>query len=438
MAYFRARKLLSGMIFNLLFICVFLASSLAAAGAEFHVAPDGSAQARGSQGDPFPSAEAALASGQLRGGDRLIFHGGEYGALRIRGARFQKPLTLAAAKGEKVHFEMIEVGNSRNLILEGFQVWPTKPGAQELPYVVRVLKNAPDITLRRLDVRSSPDATGYRDWPKARWLALRVDGIFAEGPRNIVEDSIVIGAYRGLIISGQGAKLLRNRVYGFAGDAMRALGDNSLVSGNRVRDCVKIDNNHDDGFQTFSRGPDGKANTGVVRRLRVENNIIREWVGPRTPLSCKMQGIFMGGLLEDLTVMNNVIMVSSYNGITGFGITRGRIVNNTVINSLGPSREQPWIAVRGHKLGGSSQVIIANNAATRFQGNMPADLRGFGNILLPYPARELRAPFAGDFRPRPGSALIDAGRPEFAPRTDIEGTRRPLGRAPDAGAYEVR
>ncbi len=416
----------------------FSAFAAPAIGAEYHVAPGGSAQATGSAQDPFASAGEALASGKLRGGDRLIFHGGEYGAMRIRGARFSKPVILAAAPGEKAHFEMIEVGDSSNLVLEGFQVWPGGQGGKRPPFVVRVLANAPDITLRRLDVRSNPDATSYRNWPKARWLALRLDGIFAEGPRNIIEDSTVIGAYRGLIISGEGSKLLRNRVYGFAGDAMRALGDNSLVSGNQVRDCVKVDNNHDDGFQTFSRGAGGKANTGTVRHLTIENNMIREWVGPRTALSCKMQGIFMGGFLEDLTVRNNVIMVSSYNGITGFGITRGRIVNNTVINSLGPSREQPWISVRGHRKRGSTQVIVANNAAPRFNGTMPSDLRAFGNLLIPYPAQQLRAPYAGDFRPRPGSALIDAGRPEFAPRTDIEGTPRPLGRAPDTGAYEVR
>jgi len=43
-----------------------------------------------------------------------------------------------------------------------------------------------------------------------------------------------------------------------------------------------------------------------------------------------------------------------------------------------------------------------------------------------------------DFRLRPRSPAMDAGAPERAPATDLEGTSRPQGRRIDIGAYEWR
>jgi hypothetical protein len=45
---------------------------------------------------------------------------------------------------------------------------------------------------------------------------------------------------------------------------------------------------------------------------------------------------------------------------------------------------------------------------------------------------------AGNLRLLPSSPAVDRGDPRDYPRTDIDGRRRPLGRAPDAGATEVR
>jgi hypothetical protein len=48
------------------------------------------------------------------------------------------------------------------------------------------------------------------------------------------------------------------------------------------------------------------------------------------------------------------------------------------------------------------------------------------------------APDAFDLRLTPGSPAIDRGDPKTFPKRDIFGTRRPLGRRPDAGAVEAR
>ncbi len=325
-------------------------------------------------------------------------------------------------------------------MFENLDVWPDRGGNSAL-FLVRSLTNATDITFRGLDVRSAPDARAYRRWSKNKWLAVKVSGIFAQGDRSVIADSTIAGTYHALMIEGKGARMVNNRVYGFSGDAMRALGDDSLVRGNRVQDCVAIDPNHDDGFQTWSRGPGGKANEGTVRGLTVEENVILEWAGPSTnALTCSMQGIFMGGYLEDLVIRNNVISVSAWHGITGYGITGGKIVNNTLVNSRGPSAKRPWIGVWGYKDRGSRDVIVANNIAPKYNvnGGIDATSPRLRNVVLPYPAQQLRDPINGDFRLKPGSKLIDGANPLVAPRRDVEGTARPLGKGPDIGAYEIR
>ena len=47
-------------------------------------------------------------------------------------------------------------------------------------------------------------------------------------------------------------------------------------------------------------------------------------------------------------------------------------------------------------------------------------------------------PAAGNVRPGPESLAIDNGNPAQAPATDFEGNPRPVGRAPDLGAYEFK
>ncbi len=395
---------------------------------------------QGSRERPFASPGAALASGRLRGGDRLLLLPGSYGALRIANQRFSSPLTIASAPGGRARFDRIEVASSRNIVFEDLDVWPDR-GRNDVYYLVRSLANAPNITFRGLDVRSAPDARAYRRWSKTRWLAVKASGILAQGDGSIVENNTVTGAYHALMIEGDGARLLNNRVFGFSGDAMRALGDNSLVRGNRVQDCVAIDPNHDDGFQTWSRGPGGAVNKGTVRGLTVEENIILEWAGPsNNALTCTMQGIFMTGGFENLTVRNNVVSVSAWHGITGYGIGGGKIVNNTLVNSRGPSTQRPWIGVWGDKNRASRQVIVANNIAPKFNTNGGIDSASprLRNVVLPYPAQQLRDPINGDFRPKPDSRLIDRANPLVAPERDVEGRARPLGKGPDIGAYEIR
>ena len=207
---------------------------------------------------------------------------------------------------------------------------------------------------------------------------------------------------------------------GFSGDGMCSLGNDTLIIGNLVKDHVQVDGNHPDGFQSWSRGPDGAMGKGVVRGLVIENNTLLEWTGPAdNPVRGDLQGIGMfDGMFEDLVIQNNLIVVSAYHGIAVAGVRGAKIVNNTLLNPRRPGVRYPWITVTGHKNGTPSErVLIANNIVPwlTFHGKRPDWVTLEDNLLTTYPAAVLVGPYQGDFHPLQGGAAIGGGDATAAP-----------------------
>ncbi len=427
-------KRIAGVLFSL-----FLLTSSALA-ATYHIAPGANSDGDGSKSTPWPSLDIALRSGKIRGGDEILLQSGNYGFIQIAGAKFSSPVLIAAAPNAKVRVERIQVRSSKNITFRDLLVWPQNP-TSDIQFLIRTSRDSPNIIFNRIDVRSAEDAGNYRRWNKSTWRARQVNGILAEGPNSEVSNSLLRGLYHAVSVKGKGSRILNNRILGYSGDGARALGDNSLVRGNIIQDCVKIDGNHDDAFMTWSLGANGKVGAGTINGLVIENNLIEEWTGRKNhPFICELQGIFLGGYLNDLVIQNNVVSVSAFHGITAYGVTRGKIVNNTLVNSRGPSKTQPWIGLWGHVDRGSTQVTVANNIAPVFKvTTLPSyNLRQFRNVVVTNPEQQLRAPFKGDYRPANGSALIDGADAQYAPARDIDGTTRTLGSSADIGAYEVQ
>jgi len=315
--------------------------------------------------------------------------------------------------------------NGKNFYIEGV-VWP----------------DAQRIVFSKLDVRSTETARNYLNWGQQTWLANKRPGILLEGPENAILGSRFTGVSGAISTTGVKARVVGNQIHGFSSDGIRSLGDHTVVFGNFVRDCVKIDDNHDDGFQSWSLGPGASVGKGVVRNLVIDSNTILEWTGPpEHPLRCQLQGIgLFDGFYEDLVIRNNVISVSSYHGIGVNGMRSGSITHNTVVNARGPRRNAPWIGVFSHKDGRrSTGVIVANNAAPIFkiEGARLPDMVVTNNYVMVYPQRDLVAPGRLDFRPKPTSALVNAADPRFAAKLDIQGTPRDGSGGPDIGAIEL-
>lgn len=407
----------------------------------YFVAPPGTALSNASDGSrarPWTSLPEALASGQVTGGDELRLLPGRYGTVTIARATFSSPVTITADSAGTAHLEGLSVQRSRNLLFRDLAVWPLGPGKGPL---VTSDSRSPGIVFQGFDIRGRADAESYPSWTKDDWLAARRGGIRIEGPENAILDSRFTGTAFAIGATGPQNRIEGNLVRGFSGDGARVLGDGSVFHNNRIEDCVQVDNNHADGFQSWSRGPDGKSGRGTVHGLRIEANVILEWANPQlSPLRCSLQGIGMfDGMYEDVLILNNLIAVSAPHGITVAGGRRVQILHNTVINNRAPHRKYPWIRLPPHKNDTPAEDgLIANNIATVLQYDRDPRFRimASGNLTGMAPARIFMDPAKGDLRPRPGGPAEGRGDPAHSLPRDLFG--QPRDEKPDIGAIEYR
>jgi parallel beta-helix repeat protein len=399
-------------------------------GAVVSVTPDGT------ENLPFVSIDRALASGKVKGGDTLLLKDGAYGAVTIKAnAAFDVPLTIMSQNAKAAHFDSILLaGTTRNLILRNLSVWPRDPATGEA-YLVRSYGTTSKITVEGLDIRSEQYAGNYMQWDIAKWEARKFSGIMLEGPQSLVTGSKLTGIRHGIMVFND-SQITNNVVDGYNGDGLRAF-SRSTVRGNRVINCVQTDGNHADGFQSHSL--DGTPVTGLV----VDSNVIIEWTGATNhSLRCALQGIgLFDGPYDNLTIINNLVSTTQYHGISVYGARGAKIINNTVVNTLGLVGKYPYIAVHPRKDGTpTTDVLVANNIAMSIQG-IASDLNRIvfrNNSLIGTPSLVFENPAAFDYRPTTSSGFIDTADATVAPATDVMGQKRPSGPLPDRGAYEVQ
>ncbi len=413
---------------------------VAAADTEVTHVPDGSWE------KPWPSLLAALKAAELVGvgGDRILLLAGHHGPLEVSGLHFDPPLTITSASHNTAHVDFVKIMSSKGLTVQNLKVWPRKP--EEIRAIASASWDSKNIRFENLIIMSRPQADHhYLDWNKKNWLGpWRNHGILMDSPNSTIEDNTIVGIDFGITTTGSNTSVLGNRVLGFSGDALRSLGDDTVVSENYVENCVKVNENHDDGFQAWA--PRGKAakNRSSLSNLTIANNMILEWTGPNDhPLRCRLQGIgLFDGPYRNVVITNNVIAVSAYHGIAIYGGHGVTITHNTVVHS-DPNRGEdfPWIRVNDQKSGApASDLIVANNLAMGYANATSAPLPPFrltnAQITRPFPL--FKNATEHDYRPRADSEVIDAGKSAYAPDHDINGQPRPQGNAPDLGAYEVR
>ena len=414
----------------LLSLCLLLVSSGVMA-ATWYVDP-ASSGGDGTSSAPWPGLQSAFNSGKVAAGDVIHLEQGNYGQVSIQGQRFSKPVRLVSDPQYPAHFSALNIQRSGNISIDGVAVW-TLPGEEPVRQIVEI--NSENIVLSRFDIRGSGPDTNYFSWSKQRWLDAS-SGIRARGRGIVLRENRVTGTGFGIGTIDAGAKVLGNVIRGFAGDGIRAIGDKTLVQGNYIADTVKVNDNHNDGIQSWSRGPNGRSGAGTVKGLVIDANTIVEWNGPQNhPLRFALQGIgLFDGMFEDLVISNNVIIISAWHGIAVYGGINAKIQNNTLISSSGPSREKPWIAVRDHRNGTqSSGGVVANNIAPRYQIGAGPGKRN--NHVLIYPHSEMVFGADGSVRLKFGSKLIGLADAANAPDHDRVGA--PRGATVNPGAFQA-
>lgn len=380
----------------------------------------------------------------VHAGDTLWLRSGDYGDISIQHAYNTAPITIAAAPGHTPRARSLLVRSAQNWIIRGLVVSPSVGGNYESMTAVEVVDHnwfgpTHDVELHDLDVYSVDDASG---WGPHEWVDLASSGVEIGGDHVLLSDSRIRNVRFGIAVTGDDVTVRRNLVDGFSADGLRGLGDRGVFEYNRVQNNLigdDDDDNHDDGFQSWSVGPGG-VGTGEVVGVVLRGNVFINATDPDNPLRSSMQGIgCFDGFFTGWIVENNVVVTDHWHGISFYGMRDSRIVNNTVIDLDNGTPGPPWILVTDHKDGRhSSNVVVRNNLATDFsiEGDAIVDDHNleFGTVAAA--ALFVAPPF--NLHLRAGSAAIDAGSATLAPPADADGVPRPQGAGIDLGAYEYR
>lgn len=363
--------------------------ALPAWSATYYVAAKGAATSGtsdGSKARPYKTPDAALS--KAKGGDTILLMDGSYGDLIVNNRSYTSPVTIRSMNGKKARANRISVeGKSSNLVVQNISVWPGNSDADRNDRV-RAGSSSKDVVFDGLDVRSDANAGSYATWSKSKWAARNMKGINSTGTRVTVKNSTFTGLGFSAVLSGASNKALNNTIQGFSMDAVRVLGDNSVIQGNRIVDAVRVNGNHPDAIQSWSRN--GKPVKGLV----IADNTIIEWASKqKSPLSARVQGIgFFDGFFDDITVRGNTIAVTSYHGISIYGARRGSVTGNTVLNGKGQTSTYPWIGIYSHKNGKpSTDVKVTGNQAMKFTGKTNTGNRVVysGNSVIKDPSSQL-------------------------------------------------
>jgi parallel beta-helix repeat protein len=401
----------------------------------------GLVQSRGWDSLPYNPERKLVAKNEaapIKPGDTIWLRSGDYGDVTIRKHYNAGVVAIAAQQGHVPRLRSLLLQSSSHWALKGLHISPEFGTGGKPRTMIEIQShgwNGPvhDVLVEQCVLQSIADSSG---WSAADWNERSVSGIGADGERIVIRGNRLKNVNFGISVSASHALIERNVVENFAGDGLRGLGNHSVFQHNLVKNCYDVNDNHDDGFQSWSTGPDG-VGSGEVIGIVLRGNTIINNEDPDQPHRGTLQGIgCFDGMFVDWTIENNVVIVDHYHGITLGGARNCRFVNNTVFD---PNDRRPGPAalrIGKHKRGTvSSGCTVRNNlvSALHVDGErMTVD----HNLMIGDPAAVFAGPARFDLRLRPGSPAIDAGSNDLAPVVDIENVARPQGAAVDLGAYE--
>jgi len=394
------------------------------------------------QWDKLPYSEQSKlvvrnAGAPVRAGDTIWLRSGFHGELLIDRYYNLGNITLAAEEGHTPCLSSVHIRSGSHWTIRGLAV-SAESGET---YKRRTLVNLEshnwrgpihDIVVEQCSIRSVADTSA---WTADDWNQLACNGVQADGTRMTIRDNHLLNVNFGISVGASHSLITGNVVENFAGDGLRGLGNHCTFEYNTVKNCYDVNANHDDGFQSWTRGPTGVGSGEVVGMVLRANTIIN-YEDPNQPHRGTLQGIgCFDGTFVDWVVENNVIITDHWHGITLLGARDCLVINNTVLDRNDTRPGPPSIRIGNHKKGMAPvHCVIRNNLATAF--SLAAGVRRENNLTIQDPASLFVDADHFDLHLLPRAAAIDAGSSRDAPRLDRDRIPRPQGSGIDIGAYE--
>lgn len=380
------------------------------------------------------STELQNAINNVQGGDTISLLSGNYGTLTINGKNNTSFVTIRAYPGSAPLFFRVSFRNSSYWKLSGADIKPRYTSGADGKEAVDL--DGSYLTIENCNINFADDISG---WTATDWVNRTGNGIIMDGSNITAFNNTITAVDHGIACSANNSLVSHNLIVNFRGDGIRGLGDDDVYEYNTIKNEYDVDENHDDGFQSWSYGSGG-VGTGTVKNVILRGNTIINYEDPNQPYRGNLQGIgLFDGMFENWIVENNLIITDHWHGISFYGAINCKIINNTVVdNDLTPSPD-PWIMVNNHKNGTpSSGVIVRNNIATDYSltGGYTADHNI--EITMNNASTYFVNPSGGngDYRLNATSPAIDAGNGDSAPGIDKDGVVRPQGNNFDIGCYE--
>jgi len=380
------------------------------------------------------STELQNAINNVQGGDTITLLSGTYGALTISGKNNSSFVTIRANTGASVVFTSINFNNCSYWELIGVEIKPRYTSGADGKNAVNL--DGSFLTIKNCDINYSDDISG---WTDSDWLTRAGNGIVMDGANLNVLDNTISVVDHGIGCGASNSIVSGNIIANFRGDGIRGLGDDVVYEYNIIKNSFDVDDNHDDGFQSWSYGPGG-VGTSAVKNVALRGNTIINYEDPNQPYRGNMQGVgLFDGMFENWLVENNLIITDHWHGISFYGAIDCKIINNTVVDNNNAPEPDPWIMVTNHKNGTpSSGVTVRNNISNdfSFSGGVTEDHNI--EITMNQASTYFVNPFGGtgDYHSIVTSPAIDAGSGLNAPNIDKDGIARPQGNGFDIGAYE--
>jgi len=431
-------------------LCLLAVTELPAA--SYYCDPaSGSMSNPGTAALPWSTLQAVFAANKtFAAGDVIYLRSGYHGAPQVRGLNSDF-VTIQPDTGATPTAKSLSTYMASKWIVSGLTVSPEFGGTLFTGNYVTLDQTSSYITVQNCLIYSAASITG---WTAADWKSHAGTGIFSYAPNTVLKNNTVMNVGFGIQIGKSNVNtsfeavnslVSGNWIHDFCYDGMRGLANNCVYEYNTIERNYAVDpNNHNDGFQSWSIGSDGVVGHGTLSNVILRGNKIIAVSDPNQPFPGSMQGMGnFSGLYDGWIIENNLVITNGqYHGITLYGATNCRIVNNTVVKSaIDPSVVTPWIGIFAQKIDNgpysgmaSTNNIVRNNVSTAL--NLSGTYTADHNTTVTTDYAAYFADYVGfDFHLKAGSPAVDVGDTALAPATDLDQNARI---APyDRGCYEL-